>query len=97
MLVVGSFELIEEFGRSCRPVTSSRIREIAPQLHAKFRFHSPVPSTHALELASSMWNSLMSPPTRGLLVSSKEANASTRFAFFSVSMLTSSPCRYFHV
>jgi len=32
MLVVGSFELIEEFGRSCRPVTSSRIREIGPSL-----------------------------------------------------------------
>jgi hypothetical protein len=48
MLVVGSFELIEEFGRSCRPVTSSRIREIGPSFTQNFnfkvRFHQRVPS-----------------------------------------------------
>jgi hypothetical protein len=30
MLVVGSCDLVDEFGRSCYPVTSSRIREIGP-------------------------------------------------------------------
>src|SRR5262249_18240545 len=30
MLVVGSCDLVDEFGRSCCPVTSSRIREIGP-------------------------------------------------------------------
>jgi hypothetical protein len=97
MLVVGPFELIEEFGRSCRPVTSSRIREIGPSFPQNFPFHksgsyNACPRTGELnvefvDVASDPW----AP------VSSKEANASTRFAFFSVGMFVSSNCRYSHV
>src|SRR5215469_1049683 len=36
MLLVGSFDRIEEFGRSCRPVTSSRICEIGPSFTQNF-------------------------------------------------------------